>query len=214
MSLHPSREGALRLAVFFLAAMRLSISEQDYSSKLQQPIPLALDVILVPDLPVCPVVSHLAILNADRSHLVRSFASADLLPSVLSPSRSYRLLPCREDPSSEKLQSEVPVQVLAALTLDTHANACRDVGHLHRRLGFVHVLTTRAATPASLPVYVTFVDVQIVSPRLCQDRNSDGRRVNSAFAQALPSMATRFKTEEMCSPFPRHLKCQEPRGRL
>ena len=196
-----------------------NVSERDYwllplTVKLQQPIPLALDVVLVPNLPVCPMVSHLAVLDADRPHLVRSFASADLLPSVLSPSRSYRLLPCREDPSSEKLQSEVPVQVLAALTLDTHANACRDVDHLHRRLSFVHVLTTRAATTAGLPFDVTFVDVQIVSFWLLQDCNRDGRRVNFTFAQALPSMATCLKTEEMGSPFPRHLKCQEPRGRL
>lgn len=91
--------------------------------------------------------------------------------------------------------------MLAAFTLDAHTSARGDMRNLHSRLCFVDVLPTSTTTPASLPVNVTFINVQIVSFRLRQDCNRDGRRVNSALAQTLASMATRLKTEETGIPF-------------
>ena len=86
-----------------------NVSERDYwllplTVKLQQPVPLALDVVLVPDLPIGSVVGHLPILDADGAYFVRPFASADLLFSVLGSRRSRRLLPRRENTSPKKLQ--------------------------------------------------------------------------------------------------------------
>lgn len=162
----------------------------------------------------CYMVNHRVALNRYRASFTRPHAAPDLSFALgTTITRNLRLTGCFESSTQKPLRG-FTVDVLGATPIDTDLDACGFVRQNYTRVGDVPVLTSFARTTDKLLLDITRINLDFVLGGFFQNRNRDGRSLNSAAffsgRYALNPMTPSFVVESCVRSFAANAKHEEP----
>jgi len=160
------------------------------------------------------MVGHLIPLKGDRPDLVRPHAAPDLgFPSSFAVAGKLCLAGFLES-STQKTHRRLPVDVLGTSPINTDLDGRGFVDQDHARVGLVPMLTTGATSTSKRLLDIFGVDDDLKLRGFLQNRNRDGRSLNSTTffcrGYALPTMAARLMFKRIVGTFAADTKHEEP----